>query len=1006
MSSIPTETRYEKEIVRFLTSNDFDGFSYGTKIHTSKVDWYDRNQCLIGEEYIQFLSDSQPELLEEIQKKDGENWKEKLLKKLSDKIKTDGLITVLRKGFSTVNHKGIKTIYFPPTSNRNPKYVKDKFSKNRFLVVRQLHYSPHNENSIDMVVFINGIPIITIELKNQMTGQTVKDSNVQYKTTRNPNGEPLLQFQRCVCHFSVDNDRIFMTTHLKGQDTFFLPFNKTLHNRTTESKGYKVEYLWEDILTPNSLFDILENLVLPLKVKDTYWDDSVKGGKLKEKTSDVLIFPRYHQLDVLRKLRKSVLKDGVGTNYLIQHTTGSGKSFSIGWLSFLLFNLFDSTGEKKMFDTIVILTDRKVLDKQLQDTVKSLEKVTGVVKNINKNSSQLQKSLEDGNGIVVTTIQKFGVVVNRMRKLKGKKFGVIIDEVHSSQGGKNSKNVNKTLSMNEYEDSDIEITSDDIDNIIKQEMVSRQRQDNISFFGFTGTPKPSTLEVFGTPQSDGTRKPFHSYTMEQSIGEGFTLDVLKYYTTVDVYFKLRKKVDNDVELPESRGKKELIKWVNSNPEIIKEKVGLIIDRLVDTTVNSINKRGKGMVIVRSIDDSIQYFHEMTRQLKERGLYESKIRCIVGFSGEREWEGEKVNEHLLNETVGFDTTDIPEGFKNPLYRVLIVCDKFQTGFDQPLLHSMFVDKPLDGVQCVQTLSRLNRTTKDKKDTFILDFVNTTEKIRESFQRFYKTTILSEETDPELVMELLDKIKYKEIFYQEEVEQWNQIFFNPKRENDGELQPILNTIVDRWLHLETDEERNEIRVQIKNYYKLYGFLSMIYQFGNDDLFKHYVMFPYLIKKFPVDEIERIDITGLVDLESHSLDIKNKVSLSLQPEDSYLDPSTYGSGGTMNEEEEDLLSELIKKINEVHGINIPEGQEEEVVSLVTQLSKSERVSDIVKSDNSRSNKEDELVKEYDNLNKDNIDRHLNIYELLDSEKIKFELIKFLLDPRTSGGRTYKGI
>jgi len=413
-----------------------------------------------------------------------------------------------------------------------------------------------------------------------------------------------------------------------------------------------------------------------------------------------------------------------------------------------------------------------------------------------------------------------------------------------------------------------------------------------------------------------------------------------------------------------------------------------------------------MVIVRSIDDSIQYFHEMTRQLKERGLFESKIRCIVGFSGEREWEGEKVNEHILNKTVDFDTTDIPEGFKNPLYKVLIVCDKFQTGFDQPLLHSMYVDKPLDGVQCVQTLSRLNRMTKDKKDTFILDFVNTTEKIRESFQRFYETTILSEETDPELVMELLDKIKYKDIFNQEEVEEWNQIFFNPNRDNDGDLQPILNTIVDRWLNLETDEERNEVKVQIKNYYKLYGFLSMIYKFGNDELFKHYVMFPYLLKKFPVDEIERIDITGLVDLESHSLDIKNKVSLSLQPEDSYLDPSTYGTSGIISEDEDDLLSELIKKINEVHGVNIPEGKKEEVVSLVTQLSKSNRVNDIIHSENSSSNKKDELVKEYDNLNKDNIDRHLDIYELLDSEKIKFELIKFLLDPRISGGTTYKGI
>ena len=405
------------------------------------------------------------------------------------------------------------------------------------MLVRQLAYSTNNNNSIDIGIFINGIPILTIELKNQLTGQTIDDSDHQYKFDRNPKGEPLLKFQRCICHFSVDNDVVNMTTRLNGENTFFLPFNKTLNNLETKTDGYKVDYLWKEILTPTSILDIIENFVLFTKETESVWSD--KKNKVIDEKKPVLIFPRYHQLEVIRKLKNQVSEDGVGKNYLVQHTTGSGKSFDIGWLSFMLINLFKNNGQDRLFDSIIIITDRKVLDKQLQETVKSLEKVQGVVQTIDKNSEQLREALSKGKNIIITTIQKFSVVVNRIKELKGRSFGVIVDEVHSSQGGKGTKNLQKTLLVNKEEiDVTDEIVNDEI-RTLREEMESHQKQDHISFFGFTGTPKPQTLEVFGTRQVDGSKKPFHTYTMKQSIGENFTLDVLKSFTPVNRYFKLK-----------------------------------------------------------------------------------------------------------------------------------------------------------------------------------------------------------------------------------------------------------------------------------------------------------------------------------------------------------------------------------------------------------------------------------------------------------------------------------
>ena len=987
MVRVPTEKRYEEHIEKYLTSLIDDGLQFTSRIHMSTDSWYNREKCLIGEEYIQFLKETQPETYDKIHKKYGENTDRNILKRLSKEIENKGLIHVLRKGFNEIVGGNIKTVYFQSNSTLNENYRNNKYLKNKFTFVRQLHYSPHCENSIDIVVFINGIPILTIELKNQLTGQTVLNSDNQYRFDRDPKGEPLLQFQRCICHFSVDNDKVNMTTKLNGKNTFFLPFNKGLENPIND-EGYRVSYLWEEILTPTSLLDILENFVLFTNTSDFSWSNEKK--KVIEKKSPVLIFPRYHQLEVIRKLQEQVRQDGVGTNYLIQHTTGSGKSFSIGWLSFMLINLFKNNGEERMFDSVIIITDRKVLDKQLQDTVKSLEKVQGVVQQIDKNSEQLRESLSSGKNIIVTTIQKFSVVVNRMKELKGMRFGVIVDEVHSSQGGKGTKNLNKTLSLN-IEDEvgvDDDMVNDEILKI-RNEMKSRQKQNHISFFGFTGTPKPQTIEVFGTPQSDGSKIPFHTYTMRQSIGEGFTLDVLKSYTPVKRWFKLKGKGE-DVELPESRGKKELIKWVDSNPETISRKVSIIIEHLLNTTLKSIEGRGKGMVIVRSIEDTVKYFMEMNKQLNDRGL-QNKIKCIVGFSGDTQYNGTKVTETELNKENGFDSKDIPTGFKNPIYRVLIVCNKFQTGFDEPLLHSMFIDKPLNGVQCVQTLSRLNRKTKGKKSTFVLDFVNKVETIQQSFQNFYQTTILSEETDPNLVYDLLDKIREYGLFTPQEVDDWNTIFFDDSKRDDGMLQPTLNVIIERWNDL-SQEDRDESRSQISNYCKLYGYVSMVHQFDNIELEKHYVLFEYLRKKFPVDGLEKLDVSNLVDLESLNLDIKGKLNISLEEENTVFDPNTYGKGRGKDDEEYDLLSEIINEINDFCG-KVPEGTEESTKKLLKDIVSDDEFLKVVQSNNTDSNKRDKLTKIYENKNIDTLDVNTKLYEFFEKKEFKERMIRLFI-------------
>lgn len=988
MVSVPTEKRYEKYIETELINLIDDGLQFHSKIHKKNDTWYDKELCLVGDEFMTFLKESQPDVYENLSKKYTDSLNQKILSRLNKEIESKGLIHVLRKGFNDVYGGNIKTVYFQPNSSLNKKYRDEKYLKNRFLLVRQLHYSPHNNNSIDIAIFINGIPILTVELKNQLTGQSINDSDTQYKMDRNPRGEPLLQFKRCICHFSVDNDMVNMTTKLNGDKTFFLPYNKTFNNLETESDGYKVEYLWKEILTPTSLLDIIENFVLFTYEIESVWSDEKK--KVVEQKKPVLIFPRYHQLDVIRKLKEQVIKDDVGNNYLIQHTTGSGKSYEIGWLSFMLTNLFKNDEKDRVFDSIIVITDRKVLDKQLQDTVKSIEKVDGVVEIIDKNSQQLRESLSRGKNIIVTTIQKFSVVVNRIQELDGKSFAVIVDEVHSSQGGKRTKNLQKTLSVNK--EDDLGITDDIVNNEIltlQKEMKSHQKQDHISFFGFTGTPKPQTLEVFGTPQLDGSKMPFHTYTMKQSIGEGFTLDVLKSFTSVKRYFKLRSK-DVDIELPEKRGKKELIKWTDSNPETIRRKVTVILDHLLNHTVKSINGQGKGMLIVRSIPDTVKYHNEINKQLKDRGVH-NKVKTLIGFSGKTDFNGQEITEKYINKENGYDGSDIPKGFKNPIYRLLIVCDKFQTGFNEPLLHSMFIDKPLQGVQCVQTLSRLNRKMKGKTNTFILDFVNRTETVKLSFQDFYQTTILSEDSDPNSIYDLLDKIRDHRLFTSDEIEEWSEIYVKEDRD-DSKLQPILNDVIERWRMLEEDDDKELSKSQIRSYCKLFSYLSMINEFNNIELYRHYLFFEYLKKKFPLDGVEKVDVSDLVDLESLDLVIKDKDSISLEDENAILDPYNPGDGKVNDIEEYQFLSEILQDINEFFG-NVPEGTEESSKKLIEDLVNDDEFNKILKSDNTLDNKKDKLNQIYKQKNIKTLDDNQKLYEIFNKKEMRDKVINTLI-------------
>jgi len=942
-----TELRFEEWIEQSLLNNGYHhSFTHSNEFENK----YDKELCLVGEDVLGFIKDTQPEEYDKLFTQFESSTDTHILKTIDKTIYQRGIIDTLRKGIST-RGCNFDLVYFQPKSSLNKDHYK-LYSQNRFIIVRQLHYSKKNRNSIDMVLFLNGIPIITMELKNQLTGQNITNSQNQYKNHRDPK-EPLLSFKRCLVHFCVDNDAVSMTTRLSGLKTKFLPYNRDIVNPIIEG-NYRTEYLWNDILTPDSLLDIIENFVLVSKEYDRVWDE--KKGKVVNKPYDVQIFPRYHQLEVIRNIRIKVREEGVGHNYLIQHTTGSGKSYSIGWLAHLLTSLYKNDGDtKRMFDSILVVTDRKVLDKQLQGTVGKLEQTQGVVNSVELNSKQLQDFLEKGKDIIITTVQKFPVISETISQLKSKSFAVIVDEVHSSQSGETSKHLKKSLTKIE-EDEEL-----DYEDIIRKEIEARGKQPHISFFGFTGTPKNKTLELFGRKNDEGKFEAFHTYSMKQSIQEGFTLDVLQNYTTFKRYFKVLQTKEEDKDLPESKAKRALVDFADSHPETIKHKVSIILNHFVRKTSKKIDGKARAMLVVRSRKHCVLYQEEMVKQMRDRNLAYS---CLVAFSGSINHNGRENTENLLNSENGLIGASIPNGLKDPRYRILIVANKFQTGFDEPMLQTMYVDKMLNGVQCVQTLSRLNRTATGKTDTFVLDFANETDDIVNSFQNFYTSTLLSEETDPDKLYELLYEIEQYNLYTKYLLDEFCIEFYS-KSESDAKLHPLIDVVVDRFKDNLDVEQQEEFKSKIQSYIRLYSYISQISSFAEVEWEKAYVFLRFLNKKLPKGESEKVDVTNSVDLESLRIQMIGESTLSLEDKEGVVDPIAGTSGKPMVEEPRELLSEIINKINNIFGVELKEEDKLDLERIRIRISADDEMRKVMHGKNSEDVKKDF----FESMFKDNV-------------------------------------
>lgn len=939
MSKKYSELRFEEWIEQNLLRNGYQhSFTHSNELESK----YDKDYCLIEEDLIAFIQATQKEEYDRLYQQYDEGTPQHLMKVIDRTISQRGIIETLRKGIST-RGCNFDLVYFKPKSTLNQDHIK-LYHSNRFAVVRQLHYSKRNRNSIDMVLFLNGIPIVTMELKNQLTGQNVKDSEKQYRKDRDPK-EPLLKFQRCLVHFCVDNNQVSMTTQLRADKTKFLPYNKGITNPEVKD-DYRSEYLWNEILVPDSLLDIIENFALISEESDKEWD--AKKGKVVTKKFQVQIFPRYHQLDVIRKLRNTVKQEGTGKNYLIQHTTGSGKSYSIAWLAHTLTSLYKSEDDTtRMFDSILVITDRKVLDAQLQKTVGKLEQTSGVVNPVDLNSAQLREYLEKGKDIIITTIQKFPFVSEVISQLKGNRFAVVIDEVHSSQTGETSKHLKLSLSKGDQEEVE------DLEEMIRQEIKARGEQDHISFFGFTGTPKNKTLELFGRKDEDGNYVPFHSYSMLQSISEGFTLDVLQNYTTYKRYFKVKQKGEDDIAAAESQAKSAIVDYVDSHEQTISDKVSIILDHFVQKASKKINGRARGMVVVRSRKHCVLFQQEMVKQMKARNLTYS---CLVAFSGSIKHYGEEHTESSLNTTNGLQPrTSIPDGLKDPKYRILIVSNKFQTGFDEPLLQSMYVDKKLSGVQCVQTLSRLNRTTSGKTDTFVMDFANDTDEIIEAFQPYFTSTILREETDPDKLYQLLYEIEEYDLYTKMQLDEFAKEFYSDS-DSDAKLHPIIDRVVDAYNERLNDEEKQEYKSKIQSFIRLYSYISQIAGFAEVRWEKSYAFLRFLNKKLPKNKLEKVYVGDVIDLDSLRIQMTGESNLSLVEEQGEVYGMTAEGGKGKDEEELISLSEIIDKINTVFGANLNNEDRVTIEQIQNRLTKDEDLRKVIHGNNT-----EDVKKEY---------------------------------------------
>lgn len=885
---------------------------------------FDRAHALDAVQLLAFLNATQPEAVKKLALLDAAGAagghdinRLKFLTRLSSEIGKRGVVDVLRKGIEH-HPAGHFDLFYGTPSEGNAK-SQALHAQNRFVVTRQLAYSVDAaRRALDLGLFINGLPVATFELKNSLTKQTVDDAVEQYKRDRDPR-EKLFEFGRCVVHLAVDDSEVRMCTELKGRASWFLPLNKGHHDgagNPPNPLGLKTDYLWKELLTPAGLTDILENYAQIVEVKNP------KTGKKKRSQ----VFPRYHQFDVVRQALRDVREHGVGKRYLVQHSAGSGKSNSIAWLAHQLIGVRHAG--KEAFDSVVVVTDRRILDDQIQKTIKQFMQVGATVGAVTGQASskteQLRQFIADGKKIIITTIQTFPFVLKVIGdEHRGRYFAILIDEAHSSQSGKTATAMSEALA-DASADQDTETDPEDVVNdALEKRMAARKMVANASYFAFTATPKNRTLEMFGDalpPDATGRVKhrPFHSYTMKQAVQEGFILDVLKAYTPVDSYYKLVKKTEDDPEFDTKRAQKKLRHYVESHDHAIRLKAEIMVDHF-HTQVMAASKIGgqaRAMVVCSGIARAIQYFQAFKAYLAER---KSPYQAIVAFSGEHEVGGAKVTEASLN---GFASKDIADKIQDDPYRFLICADKFQTGYDEPLLHTMYVDKALSGIKAVQTLSRLNRAHPHKRDCFVLDFQNNSEGITLAFQDYFRTTLLSEETDPNKLNDLKAALDGAQVYSAEQVDQFVALFLAGASRD--QLDPILDACVAIYANTLDEDQQVDFKGKAKAFCRTYDFLASITACSNAGWEKLSIVLNLLVAKLPapIDEDLAKGILDTIDMDSYRVEKKALLAIALADTDTEIEPVPVEGGGHKGEPALDRLSQILKTFNDNFGTLFTDG------------------------------------------------------------------------------------
>ena len=934
------EKKLEEAIEYYLTAEG--GYT------KNSVNLFDKELALEPHTLLTFIRNTQPKEWDRYQTVYGYGSDKAFIDRFCKEVRQVGLIHALRQG---ITDRGIKfrLAFFKPETGLNEQSLR-LYEQNILSCTRQLHYSSRNNNSLDMVLFLNGIPIVTLELKDQFSGQDVSDAIEQYKHDRSP-VEAIFDFpNRALVHFAVDLKEVYMTTRLESGNTYFLPFNQGLGGagnvggagNPAQEDNFAIAYLWENALYKERLMEILQKFVhLEKKTKKD------KSGKKTEKKS--IIFPRYHQLDVVRKLLLNVKENGAGKNYLIQHSAGSGKSNSIAWLAHRLSGLHNENNEK-IFKSVIVVTDRKVLDNQLQDTIFQFDHKLGVVEKIDKDSAQLKDAINAGKAIIITTLQKFPVIYKDI--IGGKNnFAVIIDEAHSSQTGEAAKKLKKALAdtesiLEEYArmESNDEATRKDDEDKMLDELAAHGQHKNLSFFAFTATPKDKTLQMFGDKQENGKFKAFHIYSMQQAIEEGFILDVLKNYTTYNNYFEIIKQVEDDPELDSSRGATAIRRFESLHPHNLAQKTVIMVEHFRSITKNKIGGSAKAMLVTSSRLHAVRYLQEFRRYIKEKKYDDLDI--LVAFSGVVNDEGMEYTEEKLNKTSDGKTIkekQLPGYFNSDEFNMLIVAEKYQTGFDEPLLHTMFVDKRLSGVKTVQTLSRINRIMPGKEDTFVLDFVNTADEIKLGFEPFYQATILSEEASPNIIYDIKNALDEYHLWQQSEIELFAKIYYKADEQEMpdlGKLAASLQPALDRFAAKEA-KDQDDIKTGLARFVRLYAFITQVCRMFDIEMQKFSVYAKFLLKLMPKGKIDKIVVDEKILLDKYKLekDFEGSIQLSESPE-------IYGAKGNIGgkDKKKEPLSVIIEKIIERFGTSFSE-MDKVLAQLTQDFMLDERLVDLAK-------------------------------------------------------------